>query len=67
MLGKQFQVKDPKAGVDVTKREVIGEGKETGGSNSIVGDPTCASPELDKISYSCAVPSWSVFCRSGWI
>jgi hypothetical protein len=39
ILGKQVLVKDPKPGVDPTKRKVIGQGKESASPNSIVGDP----------------------------
>jgi len=40
ILGKQVLVKDPKPGVDPTKRKVVGQGKESNSPNTIVGDPT---------------------------
>src|SRR5262249_22486478 len=42
ILGKQLQVKDPKPGVDATKRKGLGQGKEENSPNTIVGDPTMA-------------------------
>jgi hypothetical protein len=39
ILGKEVLLKDPKTGVDPTKRKIVGQGKETGSPNTIVGDP----------------------------
>jgi len=44
ILGKVLSVKDPKPGVDATKRKVIATATETGSPNTIVGDPTLLSP-----------------------
>ena len=46
ILGKQLQVKDPKPGIDATKRRVLAQGKEKGSPNTIVGDPTVAGATL---------------------
>lgn len=46
ILGNKFQVKDPKPGIDATKRTVVGQGKEKGSPNTIVGDPTVAGAAL---------------------
>jgi hypothetical protein len=46
ILGKQVLVKDPKPGVDPTKRKVVGQGKETASPKSIVGDPTTSGAVL---------------------
>jgi hypothetical protein len=40
ILGKQVLVKDPKPGVDPTKRKIVGHGKESASPNTIGGDPT---------------------------
>src|SRR5262249_1907243 len=40
ILGKQELVKDPKPGVDATKRKLLGQANEVGSTNTIVGDPT---------------------------
>ena len=40
ILGKSLLVKDPKPGVDATKRKVTGTGKEKNSANTIVGNPT---------------------------
>lgn len=42
ILGKSLTVKDPKPGVDATKRKIAGVGKEKGSPNTIVGNPTLA-------------------------
>lgn len=42
ILGKQLLVKDPRPGVDPTKRRIIAEGKEQTSADAIVGDPTVA-------------------------
>jgi hypothetical protein len=44
ILGKALSVKDPKPGVDATKRKVIASAKEESSPNTIVGDPTLLSP-----------------------
>ena len=46
ILGKQVQVKDPKPGVDPTRRKVIVQGKETASTNTLVGDPTVSGATL---------------------
>jgi hypothetical protein len=46
ILGKQVLVKDPKPGVDPTKRKVVGQAKEAASPNSIVGDPTTSGAVL---------------------
>jgi hypothetical protein len=38
--GKRLLVKDPKPGLDSTKRKIVAEGKEKASPDSIVGDPT---------------------------
>ncbi len=40
ILGQGFQVKDPKPGVDATKRKFRSEAKEKDSPNTLVGDPT---------------------------
>lgn len=40
ILGKQLLVKDPKPGVDATKRKIVAQGKEKASGDTIVGDPT---------------------------
>jgi hypothetical protein len=49
VLGKQFLLKDPKPGVDATKRKFVAQGKEPASSNQIVGDPTVAGGSLTVI------------------
>jgi hypothetical protein len=44
ILGKVLSVKDPKPGVDATKRKVIATATEKSSPNTIVGDPTLLSP-----------------------
>src|SRR5262249_29715667 len=46
VLGKQLQVKDPKPGVDPTKRKVVGQGKETHSTHLIVGNPTVSGATI---------------------
>ena len=46
ILGKQLQVKDPKPGINATKRTILAQGKEKGSPNTIVGDPTVAGATL---------------------
>jgi hypothetical protein len=46
ILGKRLLVKDPKPGVDATKRTVIGKAQEKGSPDTIVGDPTVAGGVL---------------------
>ena len=46
ILGKKLQVKDPKPGLDATKRSIIGEGKEKLSPNTVVGDPTAMGATL---------------------
>lgn len=41
ILGKRLLVKDPKPGLDSTKRKIVAQGKEKASPDSIVGDPTC--------------------------
>ena len=43
MLGKSLTVKDPKPGVDATKRKIAGAGREKGSDNTLIGNPTLAS------------------------
>jgi hypothetical protein len=40
ILGKRLLVKDPKPGLDPTKRKIVAEGKEKASPDGIVGDPT---------------------------
>jgi hypothetical protein len=40
ILGKSLTVKDPKPGIDPSKRKIVGSAKEKGSSNTLVGDPT---------------------------
>jgi hypothetical protein len=42
ILGRSLTVKDPKPGVDATKRRIASASKEKGSSATIVGDPTLA-------------------------
>src|SRR4029453_12586397 len=42
VLGRSLMVKDPKPGVDATKRRIASASKEKGSSSTIVGDPTLA-------------------------
>jgi hypothetical protein len=42
VLGKRLLVKDPKPGLDPTKRKIIAEGKEKHSPDLIIGDPTLA-------------------------
>ena len=42
ILGKSVTVKDPKPGVDATKRKIAGAAKEKNSDNSLVGNPTLA-------------------------
>ena len=44
ILGKALSVKDPKPGIDATKRKVTAVATEKASSNTIVGDPTLLSP-----------------------
>jgi hypothetical protein len=46
ILGKQVLVRDPKPGVDATKRKIVGQGKESASPNTIVGDPTVSGAVL---------------------
>ena len=46
VLGKQLQVKDPKPGVDATKRAIVGQALEKESDNTIVGNPTVAGATL---------------------
>jgi hypothetical protein len=47
ILGKQEQVKDPKPGVDATKRKLIGQAKEKVSPNTIVGNPTVTGASIE--------------------
>jgi len=40
ILGKSLTVKDPKPGIDFSKRKIVGLAKEKSSSNTLVGDPT---------------------------
>src|SRR5262245_36021885 len=46
VLGKQLLLKDPKPGVDATKRKLVVQGKETASDDTIVGDPTVSGATL---------------------
>ncbi len=42
ILGKSLSIKDPKPGVDATKRKIATSGKEKASSNTLMGNPTLA-------------------------
>ena len=46
ILGKQEQVKDPKPGVDASKRKLIGQAKEKNSNDTIVGNPTVSGASI---------------------
>ena len=75
ILGKQLQVKDPKPGVDSTKRKVVGQGRETNSTNLIVGNPTVSGATITFFAngttsstqaFSLPAILWSAFGRTGF-
>lgn len=46
VLGKQLLLKDPKPGIDATKRKLVVQAKESSSPDTIVGDPTAAGATL---------------------
>jgi len=46
VLGKQLLLKDPKPGVDATKRKLVVQAKEPASDETIVGDPTISGATL---------------------
>jgi len=60
ILGKQFQLKDPKPGVNATKRTFVGQGLEKGTTHAIVGDPTVTGASLTVFTRG-AVPASQIF------
>ena len=60
VLGKEFLLKDPKPGVDTTKRKLVAQGKESASSDQIIGDPTVAGGSLT-VSVTGATSASQVF------
>ena len=63
ILGKSITIKDPKPGVDATKRRVSGSGKEKNSPNTIVGNPTLTGAVLQVFAFG-ATPSAQTFLLS---
>jgi hypothetical protein len=60
ILGKSITIKDPKPGVDATKRKVTGSGKEKNSPNTIVGNPTTLGGVLQVFAFG-GTPSTQTF------